>query len=331
MSSQPCEEFFRKIRSFTSTYSTQVNFSVLEIIQRIKKTQLQGDIILRNKENIKFPRLHRNLNAVPTNKLLENKEIFDEIEKARNDAISTFNAAHINIEMTTTKESSKSKPMNDEGYIQESQLNACAVNITNDDDLIDHEEDDFNGGEEEDEQHDDVVVDDDLLEDANIISSLTGELMLKDYGDDSTGDNNLPSKKNILTKIEDSTGKKKNIRKSTLLWVLVSNPDRLSSDHLQRVQVKSPDVVSPRLIGVLATWHKLVRESKNSCTFFEFQNDETESSSGTFNGFLDIRNSIGTVKKPSISNDELKLKNFKLKAVLEISSYLKKGKLYRSF
>lgn len=54
MSSQPCEEFFRKIRSFTSTFSTQVNFSMLEIIQRIKKIQLQGDIILSNKNNIKF-------------------------------------------------------------------------------------------------------------------------------------------------------------------------------------------------------------------------------------------------------------------------------------
>lgn len=50
MSSQPCEEFFRKIRSFTTTFSTQVNFSMLEIIERIKKIQLQGYIILNNKE-----------------------------------------------------------------------------------------------------------------------------------------------------------------------------------------------------------------------------------------------------------------------------------------
>lgn len=112
--SQPCEEFFRKIRSFTSTYSTQVNFSMLEITQRIKKIQLQGDIIVSNKKNIKFPRLDPNLKSVSTYELQENKEIFDEIEKARKDAIATLNAADIKIQMTATKES---------------ELNVCGVNM----------------------------------------------------------------------------------------------------------------------------------------------------------------------------------------------------------
>lgn len=47
-SSQPCEGFFRQIRSFTSTYSTVANCSIKEIVGRINKIQLQGDISIRS-------------------------------------------------------------------------------------------------------------------------------------------------------------------------------------------------------------------------------------------------------------------------------------------
>lgn len=52
--SQPCENFFGQIRSFTSTYSTVVNCSLKEILGRIKKIQLQNDI--SNRSDFKFPR-----------------------------------------------------------------------------------------------------------------------------------------------------------------------------------------------------------------------------------------------------------------------------------
>lgn len=42
--SQPCEGFYRMIRSFTSTYSTVANCTVKQILGRIHKIQLQGDI-----------------------------------------------------------------------------------------------------------------------------------------------------------------------------------------------------------------------------------------------------------------------------------------------
>lgn len=38
-SSQPCEEIFRKVRSMTTTYSTIVNFSLLELIRRLNRVQ----------------------------------------------------------------------------------------------------------------------------------------------------------------------------------------------------------------------------------------------------------------------------------------------------
>lgn len=54
LSSQPCEGFFRLIRSFSSTYSTVANCSVKEIVARINKIQLQRDISFRSK--FEYPR-----------------------------------------------------------------------------------------------------------------------------------------------------------------------------------------------------------------------------------------------------------------------------------
>lgn len=108
-SSQPCEGHFRTVRSFTSTYSTQVNTSLLEIINRTKKIHLQSDIvhsnanrdfIITNKEKIEekisFPR-----HEVVTNKksfqLPSNTEIIVEIEKVKHIALNDLKALGINV------------------------------------------------------------------------------------------------------------------------------------------------------------------------------------------------------------------------------------------
>lgn len=44
-SSQPCESFFRKARSLTSTYSTIVNFDMLDIMQRRNRIQTAYNIV----------------------------------------------------------------------------------------------------------------------------------------------------------------------------------------------------------------------------------------------------------------------------------------------
>lgn len=55
-SSQPCESLFRRIRSYTSTYSTVANCTVKEILDRMNKIQLQIDIPIHNAENYVYPR-----------------------------------------------------------------------------------------------------------------------------------------------------------------------------------------------------------------------------------------------------------------------------------
>lgn len=44
-SSQPCESTFRRLRSFTSTFSTVANCSVKEAVSRVSKIQLQSEIV----------------------------------------------------------------------------------------------------------------------------------------------------------------------------------------------------------------------------------------------------------------------------------------------
>lgn len=85
--SQTCEEFFRQIRSFTSTYSTKANCSVKEILERISKIQLLNDITTSTA--FKFPRV-RNMHQFSDQisyELPTKEEIFKEIVECHKDAI----------------------------------------------------------------------------------------------------------------------------------------------------------------------------------------------------------------------------------------------------
>lgn len=54
--SQSCESLFRQARCFSSTYSTMVNFNMMEFINRSNKIQLQSEIIKNYSNEINFPR-----------------------------------------------------------------------------------------------------------------------------------------------------------------------------------------------------------------------------------------------------------------------------------
>lgn len=106
--SQPCESTFRQFRSFTSTYSTVVNCNMLEAIHRVKKIQLQNDIIVKSKEEIKFPRFQKKLTRTSNRSSdqeyhrfegLNRSTIISEIEKARQSVISDL----MSVDMDTSK------------------------------------------------------------------------------------------------------------------------------------------------------------------------------------------------------------------------------------
>lgn len=90
-SSQPCESTFRQVRSFTSTFSTVVNCNMLDIIHRMKKIQLQNDIINNSNGEINFPRFENKIKSKESSHRFESltrTKIIIEIEKARKAVIS---------------------------------------------------------------------------------------------------------------------------------------------------------------------------------------------------------------------------------------------------
>lgn len=91
--SQVCESIFRAVRSFTSTFCTVVNFSILDILNRIRKIQLQNEIINVSNGKIKFPRFEKKTADISKSQErqqfngLNRKTIISQIEKARDAVI----------------------------------------------------------------------------------------------------------------------------------------------------------------------------------------------------------------------------------------------------
>lgn len=56
LDSQSCEEFFRAVRLLTSTYSTLVNFSMLELLHKINRVNFQSEIVSQLHDDFEFPR-----------------------------------------------------------------------------------------------------------------------------------------------------------------------------------------------------------------------------------------------------------------------------------
>lgn len=88
--SQPCEATFRKLRSFTSTYSTVANCTVKESEARISKIQLQNDIIHGTSTQFKYPRLGGA--NIPSNEKIElptKDDMINVILQCKREAIET--------------------------------------------------------------------------------------------------------------------------------------------------------------------------------------------------------------------------------------------------
>ena len=62
LGSQPCESTFRAARSMTGTFSTIVNFSLLGILQRLHRLQIQLQLETESSETgIRYPRVEKHL------------------------------------------------------------------------------------------------------------------------------------------------------------------------------------------------------------------------------------------------------------------------------
>lgn len=230
--SQPCESMFRQVRSMTSTFSTIVNCSMLNIINRIRKIQLQSDIMTICSGELKFPRLDKKENAAAS--AVDNftppsrDEIILWIEKAKVDL--TKDMLGCGVDATKLKLDFK-----------------CPIKPTD-------FETEFHYDEDEDESGDDEWDEECYEEDAN--ETFTNEFdaderneLQKDYNKLSgvTGTLSLPSyshtrvdlnPKGRFAVVMNSNGEEDVVLKSAICWWLCRNKIRSSSDRIQRVMEK---------------------------------------------------------------------------------------------
>lgn len=106
LNSQVCEKFFRILRSNTSTFSTIVNFSGLELLERIQRVQIQEEILndLKNKfifrENLtRSEKSKTNFEKMPTNEELS--ELIADATKGAMEAASKLGILIIGQEETS--------------------------------------------------------------------------------------------------------------------------------------------------------------------------------------------------------------------------------------
>lgn len=219
-SSQPCEDFFRQIRSLTSTFSTVTNCSVQGILHRISRIQLMNEITCINLPHFSFPRLNqehttlypsvdRNGKQVESCSILPGtQEIISEIELARMEAIEY--AQSLGIVLSTFEDLncdvsnlSKGTGTNQRNNLDESeqQANTCGVDDeTNDPDIM-------------------PTFEDVRLNKYNLKKVNPAEI----------------DANRIFVKVKNRQGEISCIFKQTLCWLLSTSTSKLSSDRLLRV------------------------------------------------------------------------------------------------
>lgn len=223
--SQSCESTFGQLRSMTSTYSTVVNFTMLEMINRLKKVQLQSDIVTSAPDNIKFPRFQKEKVRSALQEFPSNAEIICLLERARMKGMEDISKVGIDV----PADQDFSCQIKYERATDPSTLDA-------ENDLYD--EDDCESEVDQDEMSKEVNalvaadVDMELTRDVHTLSSVTGEIILRNYGECTIS----LSETSPYTVVHDSLGNEKVVRKSTICWLLTKNKHSLSSDRLTRVK-----------------------------------------------------------------------------------------------
>lgn len=232
--SQQCESMFRQVRSFSSTYSTVVNCSMLDIVNRIKKIQLQSDIMAALSDIIKFPRLEKKEQIAAASKSVDEftppskDSIISWIEKAKSDLTKDMIVFGIDAIKLKLDFKCQIKPTDFEKEFE------CD---DDDDELNDDEWDDNEIPEDEDDDFLNDMNPAEAIEfqkDLHKLSGVTGELSLPSYSHRGVE----VDPKGIYAVVLDSKGEPDVVLKSAICWMLSRNKIKSSSDRLQRVQEK---------------------------------------------------------------------------------------------
>lgn len=208
--SQSCENEFRKIRSFTTVYSTVANCSAKEILSRISKIHYMDEIAYST-ERFHFPRhqavqITSNLITLPTF-----AEVIEEINKCKKQAIDDA----ISFDLINRSNSA----------------NACKSIIKPLEIIQDRKESTK------------VQIFDDVRKKHFAEISKTS---LKNYSEDFVG--KIIEETSPFTKFVTTNGKIIVLKKTSLCWLLRPENHKLSSDRLLRVRANPKGIVKRKRI-----------------------------------------------------------------------------------
>lgn len=262
MSSQPCEQLFRATRSMTSTYSTMVNFSMLEILNRLKRIQYIQDIKNDLQGDFKFSKKTDTVDEeISCFYPLSDKEIETVVLQAQKDAVFTANKMGI-------KNSHESTLILDLKEVQKMGCDSIHGDEESDDDDTSDSGSIVREGEEisnvsnmnklleafeknEEDKHDNEEIDD---HDTDLIQHLTpfkGTVNLKDYKEHMYKDGIAQSSNSPFLKVLLENGTVKTVKKTSLCWLFSDSISKVSTDRLERFKVKKKDSdPSKRIINI---------------------------------------------------------------------------------
>lgn len=197
--SQPCESFFRKVRSMGTMNYTRVTFTILELIHLVGRVELMNDIMYfkLGDVDVKFPRNTINKGDLNPFELPSDGDIHRTIQRALNVALEDAKNFGINV----TAED-----------IQDCKLENVKIDV-NWNNKINADENSVNLG----------IANDNEVNQYHEFQDLRGCSV-------KTSD-----KSNSFVNIGDESAQKF-VKKSKVIWSLSKSKEKLSSDRLQRVQ-----------------------------------------------------------------------------------------------
>lgn len=254
-SSQPCEQLFRATRSLTSTFNTVVNFSVKELLNRVKRIEILNTISnelsqpdnTKGKDSFRFPRGMKQ-SLVPSNYLSNiNIDNFNanNLDIIINDALKDCKIMLVTLGIMTEEDIIHfDEPIFNLniGKTSGKTLDKTVVNTFYDNHLSDDSEEDSNENVAESKNNSsnnntdfDLDEDDRALDLCNLASIdnfgeyLNVKNFEKQFHEKTCGD--FDNSTFIQIKIKN---KSMVIKKSTLCWLLDNEKDLVSTDRLRR-------------------------------------------------------------------------------------------------
>lgn len=232
-SSQPCEHMFRSFRSMGTINFTKINFTLHELFQMVSRQEMIQKTIHAH-IGLEFPRQFQSENdssdPTYTVQFPTNEEIVNGMIDARSRALESAKKFGIilNADDITTTELQFSRER-----VAESLADDMYYQTVEEDEELDEED-------KVDEEFSEILCEENASPDANELASENPE----ENAEISNTQSPTQSTSNMVD-VFDSDGSKKSIRKSTFLWMLAENKNKLSSDRLKRVQGSSSQNLGP--------------------------------------------------------------------------------------